>query len=174
MTDVLSRSISLFKALDNFHQDYCLIGGTATVFHLHQRNPTSARATKDIDIVLELSTHGSEHGIWQALHEFVKTNNYVCKCIMDGKNQAYRFDAPEVGMFPSRVEVFSKREILSSTFHVQRITNAEMSAIILPDAAISLVERYREIHTFGTIRVPLITFHAKWHIFDAPVPRLMA
>jgi hypothetical protein len=26
MTDVLSRSISLFKALDNFHQDYCLIG----------------------------------------------------------------------------------------------------------------------------------------------------
>ncbi len=34
MTEVLLRSLSFFEALDTYHQSYCIIGGTATVFHL--------------------------------------------------------------------------------------------------------------------------------------------
>jgi hypothetical protein len=50
MTNIPPNAWKLFAALSAFQKDYAVIGGTATVFHLEERNAKSQRATVDLGL----------------------------------------------------------------------------------------------------------------------------
>jgi hypothetical protein len=52
MTNIPPNAWKLFAALSAFQKDYAVIGETATVFHLEERNAQSQRATVDLDMAI--------------------------------------------------------------------------------------------------------------------------
>lgn len=145
MTNIPPNAWKLFAALSAFQKDYAVIGGTATVFHLEERNAQSQRATVDLDMaILELTTAPGAQGIWDSLREFFTTNNYNSQCLQSGKSQSFRFEAPNGRRdIPAIIEIFSEEVVPDSERWVHRIPNAEMSAIVLPQPAIDLVAKHK-------------------------------
>ena len=141
MTNIPPNAWKLFATLSAFQKDYAVIGGTATVFHLEERNAQSQRATTDLDMaILELTTASDAQGIWDSLRDFFVSNNYSSQCLQSGKSQSFRFEAPEDRQdIPSIIEIFSDETVPNSDRWVHRIPDAEMSAIVLPKPAIELV-----------------------------------
>ena len=145
MTNIPPNAWKLFATLSAFQKDYAVIGGTATVFHLEERNAQSQRATTDLDMaILELTTASESQGIWDSLRDFFTTHNYNSQCLQSGKSQSFRFEAPG-GSFdiPSIIEIFSEETVPNSERWVHRVPDAEMSAIVLPKPAIELVAKHK-------------------------------
>lgn len=145
MTNIPPNAWKLFAALSAFQKDYAVIGGTATVFHLEERNVQSQRATVDLDMaILELTTASGAQGIWDSLREFFTTYSYNCQCLQSGKSQSFRFEAPDGRKdIPPIIEIFSEEVVPDSERWVHRISHAEMSAIVLPQPAIHLVAKHK-------------------------------
>ena len=145
MSNIPPNAWKFFAALSAFQENYAVIGGTATVFHLEDRNAQSQRATIDLDMaILEITTAPNQNGVWSVLREFFIANNYQSQCLQSGKSQSFRFEAPESRRdLPSVIEIFSEETVPNSERWVHRIPDAELSAIVLPKAAIQLIAQHK-------------------------------
>lgn len=145
MSNIPPNAWKFFAALSAFQENYAVIGGTATVFHLEDRIAQSQRATIDLDLaILEITTAPNQNGVWSILREFFTANNYQSQCLQNGKSQSFRFEAPESRRdLPSVIEIFSEEIVPNSERWVHRIADAELSAIVLPKAAIQLIAQHK-------------------------------
>lgn len=89
----------------NFPGNYVIIGGTACDMILGDAGFT-ARATKDIDIILVVEALTPE--FVKQFWEFVKAGRYERAEESQGGRKHYRFSKPVDDDFPSQIELFSK------------------------------------------------------------------
>lgn len=85
---------------------YVLIGGTAVEAALDGVGLT-ARATKDLDVVLLVESLDADFG--HVFWDFVLAGGYEHKHRSSGEVCFYRFDKPKAPSFPSQIELFSRR-----------------------------------------------------------------
>lgn len=111
MSNIPPNAWKFFAALSAFQENYAVIGGTAAVFHLEDRNAQSQRATIDLDMaILEITATADQNGVWNVLREFFTVNNYQSQCLQSGKSQSFRFEAPNTRRdLPAVIEIFSRR-----------------------------------------------------------------
>src|SRR5688572_28118142 len=101
------RGLSKFKDyFKNFPNSYVVIGGTACELVLEAAGLT-ARATKDIDIILVVEA--LDRGFVVRFWNFVKAGNYQRVEQSEGEGKYYRFTKPEAEGFPMQVELFSRQ-----------------------------------------------------------------
>ena len=101
------RGIEVFKEyFRDFPDNYIIIGGTACDIIMEESGLT-ARATKDIDIILIVEAISPE--FIQKFWEFIKEGNYNRKEISNDERQYYRFLDPENEEFPQQIELFSRK-----------------------------------------------------------------
>ena len=93
------------KYFEEFPDNYVVIGGTACDIILEEAGFT-ARATKDIDIILVVEALKPDFvkQFWQ----FIKDGKYELKEIVEERN-CYRFSKPENDEYPFQIELFSKK-----------------------------------------------------------------
>jgi hypothetical protein len=90
--------------------------------------------------ILEITAAPNQNGVWSALREFFTANNYQSQCLQSGRSQSFRFEAPETRRdLPAVIEIFSEETVLGSERWVHRIPDADLSAIVLPKAAIQII-----------------------------------
>lgn len=100
------RGLDVFKKyFEEYPDNYVIIGGTACDIILEEAGFT-ARATKDIDIILVVEALKPDFvkKFWQ----FIKDGNYEMKEIVEERN-CYRFSKPENSEYPFQIELFSKK-----------------------------------------------------------------
>ncbi len=100
------KGLDVFKKyFEEFPDNYVVIGGTACDIIL-QESGFTARATKDIDIILVVEAIKPDFvkQFWQ----FIKDGRYEFKEIVEERN-CYRFSKPENDEFPFQIELFSKK-----------------------------------------------------------------
>jgi hypothetical protein len=102
MVKGLNKFREYFK---DFPGNYVIIGGTACDMILGDAGLT-ARATKDIDIILVVEALTPE--FVKQFWEFVKAGRYERAEESQGGRKHYRFSKPADDDFPSQVELFSK------------------------------------------------------------------
>lgn len=132
------RGLDTFRTwFDGYSDSYIIIGGTACDAALSDAGFT-ARATKDIDIILiiEALSESFVAHFW----DFVKAAGYQrCEQEME-KRHAYRFLNPSASTFPIQIELFSRKPdalVLPTSLHITPIPVEEglssLSAILLND-----------------------------------------
>lgn len=100
------KGLDVFKKyFEEFPDNYVVIGGTACDIILEEAGFT-ARATKDIDIILVVEALKPDFvkQFWQ----FIKDGKYELKEIVEERN-CYRFSKPENDEYPFQIELFSKK-----------------------------------------------------------------
>ncbi|MBK8586662.1 MAG: hypothetical protein IPN88_15045 [Bacteroidetes bacterium] len=100
------KGLDVFKKyFEEYPDNYVIIGGTACDIILEEAGFT-ARATKDIDIILVVEALKPDFvkQFWQ----FIKDGKYEQKEVVKERN-CYRFSKPENGEYPSQIELFSKK-----------------------------------------------------------------
>ena len=132
------RGLDVFKKwFKGYSENYIIIGGTACEATLYEVGLT-ARATKDIDIILNveaLSDSFVEH-FWS----FIRTAGYKKREQESNKRNAYRFTNPSDDSFPKQIELFCRKPdamLLPEDIHITPIPVEEglssLSAILLDD-----------------------------------------
>lgn len=124
------RELDTFKTyFGDFKDQYVLIGGSATKMVLEDAD-LSARATKDLDIVLcaKALTKAFVLKFW----EFIRAGVYEIKKKSNGKSVYYRFEKPSVDGYPYMIELLSEK--------VEYFEEAEQTVLplIIEDNIISL------------------------------------
>jgi len=100
------RGLDRFKEyFKEFPDSYVIIGGTACELALGEAGLT-ARATKDIDIILVVEALTKE--FVERFWSFIKAGKYERNEQSEGERKYYRFLKPETGDFPWQLELFSK------------------------------------------------------------------
>lgn len=100
--------LNVFKEyFKEYAEQYVLIGGAACDI-IFEEQDTAFRATKDLDMVLNVEALSPEFGrrFWQ----FVRDGGYENRARSTGAPQFYRFDKPKVPGFPYMIELFSRTE----------------------------------------------------------------
>lgn len=123
------------KYFEEYEEQYVLIGGAAcdVVF---EKNDTSFRATRDLDMVLVVEALTSEFG--EKFWTFIQDGGYRNKVTNRENPQFYRFDKPENISYPKMIELFCRsnfklREMTGITpIHIDD-TVSSLSAILLND-----------------------------------------
>ena len=101
------RELDTFRVYFNDYKDqYVLIGGSATKLVLEDAELT-ARATKDLDIVLcaKALTKEFVDRFW----EFIKSGGYEIKKKSNGNSVFYRFEKPVNESYPYMIELLSEK-----------------------------------------------------------------
>ena len=99
--------LDVFKSyFSEFKDQYVLIGGSATKLLLEEAD-LSARATKDLDIVLCAKALTKEFvtQFWK----FIKSGGYQVKRKQSGNSIFYRFEKPEEISYPYMIELLSEK-----------------------------------------------------------------
>lgn len=130
--------LELFAA--HFAEDqsqYVLIGGVATYLQLEKAELT-ARATKDLDIVLCVEALNPEFG--RKMWSFIESGQYEVRQYESTNRRFYRFQKPATGGYPSMLEFFSREPgniPLIENSHLTPVPFGEdvssLSAILLHD-----------------------------------------
>lgn len=165
----------MVKGLDTFRRyfeeyenQYVLIGGAACDI-VFERNDSSFRATRDIDMVLivEALTHEFGEKFW----EFIQDGKYRNKATNGEKPQFYRFDKPEDESFPKMIELFCRsdfelREMTGITPIHMDDTVSSLSAILLNDDYYSVLLEGKVVAGGLSVLQPeyLILFKAKAYL----------
>lgn len=134
-----------FRAqFSGFSDQFVLIGGVATMLALEDQG-LSARATKDLDIVLCIEV--LDAAFVAAFWEFVKAGGYQNQQRSTGDKVFYRFDKPTSEGYPAMLELFSRTPanmVLREGSHLTPIPVEEdvssLSAILLDE------DYYRYLH----------------------------
>lgn len=144
------KGIEQFKAyFDAFPDNYVIIGGTACDMIMEDEGLT-ARATKDIDIILVVEALNPE--FLQVFWQFIKDGNYNRKEISNDERQYYRFLDPENDDFPQQIELFSRKPDLidlDPDMHLTPIPAdddlSSLSAILLDDTFYHFIIKHSEV-----------------------------
>jgi hypothetical protein len=101
------RGLDLFRdKLKECKDSYVLIGGAACDLAMQQAG-LGFRATKDLDIVLQIEMLNKS--FCTALWEFIQAGKYQSTQQSTGQRQFYRFSKPETEGYPFMLELFSRR-----------------------------------------------------------------
>ncbi|WP_314243073.1 hypothetical protein [Empedobacter tilapiae] len=144
------KGIDQFKAyFDAFPDNYVIIGGTACDMIMEEAGLT-ARATKDIDIILVIEALNPE--FLQTFWQFIKDGNYNRKEISNDERQYYRFIDPENDDFPQQIELFSRNPNLIELDPETHLTPipadddlSSLSAILLDDTFYQFIIEHSEV-----------------------------
>lgn len=144
------KGIDVFKSyFQPFPDNYIVIGGTACDMIMENEGLT-ARATKDIDVILVVEAISSE--FIQTFWKFVKDGNYNRKEVSNDERQYYRFLDPEKEDFPQQIELFSRNPDiidLDPNTHLTPIPVdddlSSLSAILLDDTFYKYILDHSEI-----------------------------
>lgn len=144
------KGIDQFKAyFDAFPDNYVIIGGTACDMIMEEAGLT-ARATKDIDIILVIEALNPE--FLQTFWQFIKDGNYNRKEISNDERQYYRFIDPENDDFPQQIELFSRNPDLIELDPETHLTPipadddlSSLSAILLDDTFYQFIIEHSEV-----------------------------
>ena len=152
----------------DFSDKYIIVGGTATAVYLKEQAST-ARVTKDIDMILISDSLDSNYGkvFWDFIHDG-KYEKYYSK---DNVPHYYRFINNSKNGFPKMIELFSKRQAFvdeESIFTPIKIDDdiSSLSAIVLDDEYYQFLIEGRELKDDISVLSPyyLIAFKAKAHV----------
>lgn len=144
--------VGLDKFAEHFaaYQDrYILIGGTATWLVLDEAGIT-ARATKDLDIVLCVESLDASFA--EAFWEFVQLAGYEIQERSDGSKVFYRFIKPAQPEYPAMLELFSRKPddlVLGNDNHLTPIPIGHdidsLSAILLNDNYYHFLHEHKQV-----------------------------
>ncbi len=102
------KGLDKFKSyFEKFYDCYVIFGGVACSVLLSRYN-LEFRATKDIDVCLNISATGDD--FLNKLKNFIVEGRYQHK-LSDGKKIFYRFFKPEAKGFPDCIELFCRHKI---------------------------------------------------------------
>jgi len=125
------RGLERFKEHFKEYTDrYVLIGGVACLLQMEVVGE-SFRATKDLDIVLQIEAMDAD--LAGALWDFVKLGGYTRRLKHDGREQCYRFEKPRDETWPYMLELFSRVPDL-----LQREGGSQITRIHIDDTISSL------------------------------------
>lgn len=144
------KGIDQFKAyFDAFPDNYIIIGGTACDIIMEEAGLT-ARATKDIDMILVVEALTPD--FLQVFWQFIKDGNYNRKEISNNERQYYRFLDPENNDFPQQIELFSRNPDLIDLDPEAHLTPipadddiSSLSAILLDDTFYQFIMDHSEV-----------------------------
>jgi hypothetical protein len=144
------RGLDVFtKAFSGLEESYVIIGGTACDLIFHERE-ILFRATKDIDIVLQIETRDAAFA--KTLLRFIDQGEYSHRNKSNDGNQFYRFKDPNKNEYPKQIELFSKLPdtlTLEGNPHIVPIHFGKnirsLSAILLDDNYYSLIVKGKEM-----------------------------
>lgn len=125
----------------NFAGNYIIIGGTACDIILDDAGLT-ARATKDIDIILIVEALSTE--FVKQFWSFIKEGKYEHKEKSSDKRKYYRFLKPENKEFPKQVELFSRIPDLLDLDNEKHLTPIPVNDNISSLSAILMDKDYYE------------------------------
>ncbi len=136
---------TFIKYFKDYKNQYVLIGGTACDI-IMQEQDIQFRATKDLDIVLIIEALDESFG--KKFWEFIEDGGYKDCAKTSASQQFYRFTKPTTPMFPTMIELFSKKDFnlhLNSRTSISPIhiddNIKSLSAILLNDDYYELVKK---------------------------------
>ena len=132
------RGLDTFKKwFENYTDNYIIIGGTACDAALNDAG-FNARATKDIDIILNIEA--LSESFVERFWDFVRAADYKKREQEIQKRNAYRFTNPTSPAYPTQIELFCRQPdalALPTNIHITPIPTEEglssLSAILLDD-----------------------------------------
>ena len=136
------------KYFKDFSDSYSIIGGTATLLYLDERNPGQHnKATRDLDIVvLDLSNDQKQSRFLDRFKTYVETMQYEAFEGGDGKIKAYRFTDSKNALAPRQIEIATRRlGGIPLTQKTQRLDAFDMSAIVCEPHYIEFVRANSEL-----------------------------
>lgn len=144
------RGLDTFKKwFEDFTDNYVIIGGTACDATLSDAG-FNARATKDIDIILNIEA--LSESFVERFWDFVRTAGYKKREQEIQKRNAYRFTNPKSHKYPTQIELFSRKPdalALPSDIHITPIPTEEglssLSAILLDDGYYNFTLQHSDI-----------------------------
>jgi hypothetical protein len=149
------------KYFNEFSDCYSVIGGTATLMYLEERNPGQHdKATKDLDIVvLDLSGDQKQSKFLERFKSYIEKTGYEPFKGENGKIKAYRFINPKNGPAPKQIEIATTAaEGIPLTQEAQRLNEFDMSAIVCDPDYLEFVRAHSELRPVmgqGSDPVPL-------------------
>lgn len=149
------------KYFSAFPDCYSVIGGTATLMYLEERNPGQhGKATKDLDIVvLDLSEDQKQSKFLDRFKSYVETMGYSPFEGENGKIKAYRFVDPKKGPAPRQIEIATNAAAgIPLTQKAQKLDAFDMSAIVCDPEYLRFVRANSELRPAmgqGSEPVPL-------------------
>lgn len=129
-----------FKPIND---SFVIIGGTACSI-LMEKEGLTFRATRDIDIVLQIEV--LDETFFRLFKDFIDMGRYQHIQKSTGKKVFFRFEKPEENDFPAMIELFSRKPDEINIQFMQKITVvpapeevSDLSAILMNDEYYSLV-----------------------------------
>lgn len=144
------RGIQKFKEyFAPYPDNYIIIGGTACDI-ITEENALTARATKDIDIILVVEALSFD--FVQTFWQFIKAGRYQRKEHSADERKYYRFMDPEDSEFPQQIELFSKNPDLLDLDPESHLTPipvdddlSSLSAILLDETFYNYIIEHSEV-----------------------------
>ena len=134
------KGISKFREFfQNYENNYVVIGGTACDI-LDEQYEFVPRATKDIDIILNIEALSDI--FVERFWDFIKTANYKTRQRGNGKSEYFRFLNPDDTSFPYQIELFSRKLDLIKVPDDARLTPIPVSEMVSSLSAILMDDDY--------------------------------
>jgi hypothetical protein len=137
-----------------FGDSYVLIGGAA-VFVAMEAVGLSFRATKDLDLVLQVEALDAAFG--RAFWEFVQAGGYEIEERTDGRPAFYRFRKPATVGYPHQLELFARKPDVIDLAVGAHIVPVLVSEDVSSLSAILMDEDYYSLIIAGKRRVGSLT-----------------
>lgn len=158
---------SFREHFSGYEDCYTIIGGTACDI-LMSDAALEFRATKDVDMILLLEDRFPEFG--RLFWSYVKEGRYRCGWKKEEVPHFYRFTDPQNSVFPSMIELFSRRPDFKLKDEDAHLTPLPISEEVSSLSAIMLDDDYYQLMLEGRKTVLgvsvlsaeyLVTFKAK-------------
>lgn len=152
-----------------YADNFIIVGGTACSLAMTDVG-IHFRTTNDIDMIVIVEELSVEFGL--AFWEFIKEGNYKM-WKSEEKTHFFRFEAPKGSIYPSKIELFSRKQDWIPEEMVGKYTKlmvgeeiSSLSAILLDDTYYQFLKSGSEIVNDLPILKPvyLIAFKAKAHV----------
>lgn len=137
-----------------FGDSYVLIGGAA-VFVAMEAVGLTFRATKDLDLVLQVEALDADFG--RAFWEFVEVGGYEIEERTDGRPVFYRFRKPATAGYPYQLELFARKPDVIDLAAGAHLVPVPVSEDVSSLSAILVDEDYYGLVNAGKRKVGALT-----------------
>ncbi|HAL73469.1 MAG TPA: hypothetical protein DCM45_00070 [Clostridiales bacterium] len=143
------HGLELFKKyFYEYNDQYVLIGGAACDILLNDLG-NSFRATKDLDIVLIIDQ--LDVNFAKTFWEFIEKGGYKHLNKSNGKEQFYRFSHPENLLYPTMIELFSRKPVFVDHDLDSRLVPIHVDEAVVSLSAIIINDSYYDVLLTGKI-----------------------